>query len=46
MVVAEVVDTGSDYVPVECGFIRVFSEYVGDIGAEIEEEVHDGVAGC
>ena len=43
---AEVVETGSDRVPVECGIIRVVSEYFCDICAEVGEEVHDGVAGC
>lgn len=36
-VFTEVVETGTDCVPVECRFIGVSSEYVGDIGAEIEE---------
>lgn len=44
-ILAEVMDTGSDSVLVECGFIGVSSEYVGDIGAEVYKEVHDGVAG-
>lgn len=45
-IVAEVVETGSDGVPVECGIFRVVSEYFGDISAKVEEEVHDCVAGC
>lgn len=45
-VLAEVVDARSDRVPVECGIIGVAAEYFCDIGAEVEEEVHDGVAGC
>ena len=45
-VLAEVVDAGSDRVPVECGFIGVAAEYFCDICAEVKEEVHDGVAGC
>lgn len=45
-ILAEVVDTGSDGVTVECGIIRVVSEYFCDICAEVEEEVHDCVAGC
>lgn len=43
-VVAEVVETGSDRVPVECGIVKISSKYVGDVGAEVEEEVNDGVA--
>ena len=34
-VVAEVVDTGSDRVPVECGIIGVVVEYFCDVGAEL-----------
>lgn len=34
-VVAEVVETGSDRVPVECGFIGVVSEYFCDVGAKL-----------
>lgn len=34
-VFAEVMDTGSDRVPVECGIFRVVSEHFGDIGAEV-----------
>lgn len=45
-VLSEVVDAGSDGVPVECGIFRVVSEYFGDIIAKVEEEVHDCVAGC
>lgn len=45
-VLAEVVDAGSDRVPIECGIIGVAAEYICDICAEVEEEVHDGVAGC
>ena len=45
-VLAEVVDAGSDRVPVECGIIGVAAKHFGDIGTEVEEEVHDGVAGC
>lgn len=45
-VLAEVVDAASDRVPVECGFIGVAAEYFENIGAEVEEEVHDCVAGC
>lgn len=45
-VLAEVVDAGSDRVPVECGFIWVAAEHLGDVGAEVEEEIHDCVAGC
>ena len=45
-VLAEVVDAGSDRVPVECGIIGVAAEYFCDVGAEVEEEVHDGVVGC
>ena len=40
-VLAEVVDAGSDRVPVECGIIGVAAEYFYDICAEVEEEVHD-----
>ncbi len=43
-VLAEVVDAGSDRVPVECGIIAVAAEYFCDICTEVEEEVHDGVA--
>lgn len=32
---AEIVDTGSDGVPIECGIIRVVSEHFGDIGTEV-----------
>lgn len=42
---AEVVDAGSDGVPVESGIIGVGSEHFGDIGSEVQEEVHDGVVG-
>lgn len=45
-VLAEVVDAGSDRVPVKSGIIGVAAEYFCDICAEVEEEVHDGVAGC
>lgn len=45
-VLAEVVDAGSDRVPVECGIIGGATEYFGDVCAKVEEEVHDGVAGC
>lgn len=45
-VLAKVVKTGSNRVPVECGIIGVAAEYFCDICAEVEEEVHDGVAGC
>ena len=45
-VLAEVVDAGSDRVPVECGIIVVAAKHFGDIGTEVQEEVHDGVAGC
>ncbi len=45
-IVAEVVETGSDRVPIECGIIGVATEYFCDICAEVEEEVHDCVAGC
>lgn len=45
-VLAEVVDTGPDGVPVECGIIGVATEYFRDIGEEVKEEVHDSVAGC
>lgn len=34
-VLAEVVDAGSDTVPVECGFIGVAAEYFCDICAEV-----------
>lgn len=44
-VLAEVVDAGSDRVPVESGIIGVGSEHFGDIGTEVQEEVHDGVVG-
>lgn len=44
-VLAEVVDAGSDRVPVECGIIVVAAKHFGDIGTEVQEEVHDGVAG-
>lgn len=44
-VLAEVVDAGSDRVPVECGIIGVAAKHFGDIGTEVQEEVHDGVAG-
>lgn len=43
---AEVVETGSDRVPVKHGIIGVAAEYICDICAEVEEEVHDDVAGC
>jgi len=39
------VDAGSDGVPVESGIIGVGSEHFGDIGTEVQEEVHDGVVG-
>lgn len=45
-VLAKVVDAGSDGVPVESGIIGVAAEYFYDICAEVEEEVHDGIAGC
>lgn len=45
-VLAKVVDAGSDGVPVESGIIGVAAEYFCDIYAKVEEEVHDGVAGC
>lgn len=45
-VLAEVVDAGSDRVPVECGIIGVAVEYFCDVGAEVEEEVNDSVVGC
>lgn len=45
-VLAKVVDAGSDGVPVESGIIGVAAKYFCDICAEVEEEVHDGVAGC
>ena len=45
-VLAKVVKTGSSRVPVECGIIGVAAEYFCDICAKVEEEVHDGVAGC
>lgn len=45
-VVAEVMDAGSDRVPVECGIIGVAVEYFCDVGAEVEEEVNDSVVGC
>lgn len=44
-VLAEVVDASSDGVPVKCGFIGVAAEHLGDVGAEVEEEIHDCVAG-
>lgn len=44
-VLAEVVDAGSDRVPAECGIIVVAAKHFGDIGTEVQEEVHDGVAG-
>lgn len=34
-VLAEVVDAGSNGVPVECGIIGVGSEHFGDIGTEV-----------
>lgn len=34
-VLAEVVDAGSDRVPVECGIIGVAVEYFCDVGAEV-----------
>ena len=43
---AEVVYAGSDGVPVKCSFFGVAAEHLGDVGAEVEEEIHDGVAGC
>ena len=43
---AEVVETGSDRVPVKHGIFRVVSEYFGDISAKVEEEVNDSVVGC
>lgn len=45
-VLAEVVDAGSDRVPVKDGFIGVAAKHFGDIGTEVQEKVHDGVAGC
>lgn len=45
-VLAEVVDAGSDRVPVECGIIGVAVEYFCDVGAKVEDEVHDSVVGC
>lgn len=42
-VFTKVVETGSDRVPVECGIVKISSEYVGDVGAEVEEEVNDSV---
>ncbi len=45
-VLAEVVDAGSDRVPVEFGIIGVAVEYFCDVGAEVEEEVNDSVVGC
>lgn len=45
-VLAEVVDAGSDRVPVECGIIGVAAKYFCDICAEVEEEVNDCVVGC
>lgn len=35
MVLAEVVDAGSDRVPVECGIIGVAAKHFGDIGTEV-----------
>lgn len=34
-VFAKVMETGSDGVPVECGFIWVATEHLGDIGTEV-----------
>ena len=45
-VLAEVVDAGSDRVPVECGILGIAVEYFCDVGAEVEEEVNDSVVGC
>ena len=44
-VLAEVVDAGSDGVPVESGIIGAAAEHIGDIGTHIEINVHDGVTG-
>lgn len=45
-VLAEIVYAGSDGVLVKCGFFGVVSEYFCDICAEVEEEVHNCIAGC
>ena len=43
--VVEVVDTGSDCVPVEGYIIRITTENIGDIGTHVEVNIQDGVAG-
>lgn len=43
--VVEIVDTGTDCVPVERYVFGVAVEHIGDIGTHIEVNVHDGVAG-
>lgn len=45
-VLAEVVDTSSDGVPVERSFIWGASKHLGDIETKVEEEVHNCAAGC
>ena len=45
-VLSEVVYAGSNGVPVECGFIGVAAKHFGYICAEVEEDVHNCVAGC
>ena len=41
----EVVDTGSDCVPVEGYFVGIAAEYIGDIRLHVKEYIHDGVTG-
>ena len=43
--VVEVVDTGSDCVPVKGYVIVVTAEYIGDICSDIKVNIQDGVAG-
>lgn len=43
--VVEVVDTGSDCVPVKGYVIVVAAEYIGDIGTHVKVNIQDGVAG-
>ncbi len=43
--VIEVVNTGTDRIPVERYVIGVAAEHIGDIGTHIEVNIHDGVTG-
>lgn len=43
--VVEVVDTGSDCVPVKGYVIVVAAKYIGDIGTHVKVNIQDGVAG-